>query len=316
MKTDSENLVTIAALLGFNGEWQDSVPGGYHLGKGYRMYNPALRRFTSPDSLSPFGAGGINSYSYCAGDPINHTDPSGHALSSNVLAFYAGLLTAITMQEAPGGSIEEEEVEENLATRNARCSSSHSNDTAPEEQSGGRGRSYSGERGDEPPAQRRRLYSNASTVSNTSGLTADYERGNIRSYNQWQHETNSFPSGTLTRDGEGVPNWISRYGEDVELRRWGDDNGGIYGGEMFFERADEVPTDFSIAHIHNHYTPGNLMSVVAVRTNTLTAQRWLSEAPTWWNRHFNTNYPVPRELVDRLRTPSPIFNEPPPPYCR
>ncbi len=27
----------------------------YHLGNGYRAYNPALQRFTCPDSLSPFG---------------------------------------------------------------------------------------------------------------------------------------------------------------------------------------------------------------------------------------------------------------------
>lgn len=50
-----------------------------HLGNGYRAYSPALRRFTCPDSDSPFGIGGINPYVYCDHDPVNRTDPSGHA---------------------------------------------------------------------------------------------------------------------------------------------------------------------------------------------------------------------------------------------
>ncbi|ELT5511801.1 RHS repeat-associated core domain-containing protein [Salmonella enterica] len=65
-------------LPGFNGERRDPVSGAYHLGNGYRAYNPVLMRFNCPDSLSPFGAGGINPYTYCEGDPVNHTDPSGH----------------------------------------------------------------------------------------------------------------------------------------------------------------------------------------------------------------------------------------------
>ncbi|MBK4997332.1 RHS repeat-associated core domain-containing protein [Pseudomonas sp. S37] len=50
----------------------------YLLGNGYRGYNPVLMRFHSPDSLSPFGVGGLNSYGYCEGDAINFSDPSGH----------------------------------------------------------------------------------------------------------------------------------------------------------------------------------------------------------------------------------------------
>lgn len=65
-------------LLGFNGERADSITGHYLLGNGYRAFNPVLMRFNSPDSLSPMGAGGINAYAYCMGDPINHVDPSGH----------------------------------------------------------------------------------------------------------------------------------------------------------------------------------------------------------------------------------------------
>jgi hypothetical protein len=36
-----------------------------------------LRRFYSADKLSPFGAGGVNAYAYCQGDPVNNVDPSG-----------------------------------------------------------------------------------------------------------------------------------------------------------------------------------------------------------------------------------------------
>ncbi|WP_063854485.1 RHS repeat-associated core domain-containing protein [Pseudomonas sp. RIT-PI-q] len=70
----------LTSLLGFNGERPDSVTGHYLLGNGYRAFNPVLMRFNSPDSLSPFAKGGLNSYVYCVGDPINLTDPTGHVL--------------------------------------------------------------------------------------------------------------------------------------------------------------------------------------------------------------------------------------------
>ena len=69
-----------SSLPGFNGERADPFSGVTHLGNGYRAYSPVLRRFTCPDSESPFGVGGINPYAYCEGDPINNTDPSGHGL--------------------------------------------------------------------------------------------------------------------------------------------------------------------------------------------------------------------------------------------
>ncbi|WP_371916326.1 RHS repeat-associated core domain-containing protein [Pseudomonas sp. QTF5] len=68
----------LLSLLGFNGELPDPVTGHYHLGNGYRQFNPVLMRFNSPDSWSPFGEGGLNAYAYCAGDPANRSDPSGH----------------------------------------------------------------------------------------------------------------------------------------------------------------------------------------------------------------------------------------------
>jgi len=67
----------MVALLGFNGQWQDPISQTYPLGNGHRLFHTSIARFLSPDSLSPFGDGGINSYAYCAGDPINFTDPSG-----------------------------------------------------------------------------------------------------------------------------------------------------------------------------------------------------------------------------------------------
>lgn len=50
----------------------------YLLGNGYRAYNPRLRRFHSPDSVSPFDEGGLNAYAYCESDPVNRSDPTGH----------------------------------------------------------------------------------------------------------------------------------------------------------------------------------------------------------------------------------------------
>lgn len=65
-------------LTNFNGENLELHTQCYLLGNGYRAFSPSLMRFISPDSWSPFGAGGINAYMYCAGDPVNHTDSSGH----------------------------------------------------------------------------------------------------------------------------------------------------------------------------------------------------------------------------------------------
>ena len=68
----------LLSLLGFNGEPPDALTGHYHLGNGYRQFNPVLMRFNSPDSWSPFGDGGLNAYAYCLGDPVNMTDFTGH----------------------------------------------------------------------------------------------------------------------------------------------------------------------------------------------------------------------------------------------
>ncbi|AVD88913.1 MULTISPECIES: RHS repeat-associated core domain-containing protein [unclassified Pseudomonas] len=69
----------VPSLLAFNGERPDAITGNYLLGNGYRQFSPVMMRFCSSDSWSPFGDGGVNAYMYCAGDPTNHTDPTGHA---------------------------------------------------------------------------------------------------------------------------------------------------------------------------------------------------------------------------------------------
>ncbi|MPY23762.1 RHS repeat-associated core domain-containing protein [Shewanella sp. YLB-07] len=90
--------------LGFNGERKDPVTGCYHLGNGYRMYNPRLMRFHATDSMSPFGQGGINSYAYCLGDPINLKDPSGHfVLLSLLIGAIVGAIVGATISAAAEG---------------------------------------------------------------------------------------------------------------------------------------------------------------------------------------------------------------------
>ena len=73
-------------FVGYAGAYQDPVTGGYPLGNGYRMYLPELMRFAQPDSMSPFGKGGVHPYAYCEADPINHADPSGHFGILGILA--------------------------------------------------------------------------------------------------------------------------------------------------------------------------------------------------------------------------------------
>jgi RHS repeat-associated protein len=84
----------LLSLLGFNGERPDPLTGHYHLGNGYRQFNPVLMRFNSPDSWSPFGKGGVNAYAYCLGDPVNRIELKGHS-SSLFMSFWKGLKNRI-----------------------------------------------------------------------------------------------------------------------------------------------------------------------------------------------------------------------------
>jgi RHS repeat-associated protein len=78
-------------MIGMNGELRDADDGTYILGRGYRRYDPSQRLFTTPDSLSPFGEGGILPYTYCGNDPVNRIDPTGHTMSTSQRFRHAGV---------------------------------------------------------------------------------------------------------------------------------------------------------------------------------------------------------------------------------
>lgn len=55
----------------------DITSGCYIMGHGTRFYHPRLKQFLTPDLLSPVAGKYINPYSYCDGDPVNYSDPTG-----------------------------------------------------------------------------------------------------------------------------------------------------------------------------------------------------------------------------------------------
>ena len=93
---------TGGARTGFAGEVGEEDTGWYLLGS--RLYSPTLRRFLSPDGASPFDAGGLNRYAYCAGDPINRVDPSGGAWW-DWIGVAVGVIAAAVAVAATGGTL-------------------------------------------------------------------------------------------------------------------------------------------------------------------------------------------------------------------
>jgi RHS repeat-associated protein len=67
---------------GFVGERHDPETGLLYLHARY--YDPVIGRFLSPDTLDPTEQGvGTNRYAYADNDPINKSDPNGHAVGGD-----------------------------------------------------------------------------------------------------------------------------------------------------------------------------------------------------------------------------------------
>lgn len=90
------------AHSGFGGESREGGSGCYLLGS--RLYSPALRRFLSADTASPFDEGGLNRYAYCGGDPMNRIDPSGESWWS-WLGVAIGVALGVAATVATGGAL-------------------------------------------------------------------------------------------------------------------------------------------------------------------------------------------------------------------
>lgn len=92
-------------ITGYNGMRTDTLTGHQYLGNGYRGYSPSLFRFVSHDNWSPFGAGGLNGYAYCNGDPVDLDDPSGHLSWQNGLGIGLGVLGLLGTAFTAGTSL-------------------------------------------------------------------------------------------------------------------------------------------------------------------------------------------------------------------
>ena len=77
----------------YRGYYYDAESGFYFLNARY--YNPAWRRFISPDDtayLDPETPNGLNLYAYCNNDPVNYADPNGHFVITLFAVFVAAAI--------------------------------------------------------------------------------------------------------------------------------------------------------------------------------------------------------------------------------
>ena len=80
-RADNKSNESIANInpLRYRGYYYDTETGYYYLQSRY--YDPGLGRFISADDFSYIDASeksSINAYAYCANNPVNFVDPSGH----------------------------------------------------------------------------------------------------------------------------------------------------------------------------------------------------------------------------------------------
>ena len=92
--SSSSNLtIAKANPIRYRGYYFDAESGLYFLNARY--YNPAWRRFISPDDtsyLDPDTPSGLNLYAYCNNDPVNYSDPSGRlAISTTAMLIGFGV---------------------------------------------------------------------------------------------------------------------------------------------------------------------------------------------------------------------------------
>ncbi len=92
---------TAQSRVGYAGEVRETDSLLYMPGSN-RPYDPCLFMFLSPDSASPDGAGGLNRYAYCSGDPVNRVDPDGHAWWNWVVAGIGLVMGAIAVVVTAG----------------------------------------------------------------------------------------------------------------------------------------------------------------------------------------------------------------------